>query len=119
MGKIFRNLVTFEEARSLAMEHATPMSDTELIPVAESLGRISAADVFSKISLLPFTRSEVDGYAVVLKNLETALPDHPVELSLTGRIDIGEPSTVCLASGQCLYIAIGTVIPPTAIPWKW
>ncbi len=111
MGKIFRNLVPFSEAVALAMKHAQPVSDIEVVPTSESTGRISADDIFAEVPLPPFTRSEVDGYAVISADLSMASPENPVYLSLTGRVEIGEYSKTHPGSGKCMYIATGAVIP--------
>ena len=111
MGKIFRNLVPFSEAVALAMKHAQPVGDIEVVPTSESTGRISADDIFAEVPLPPFTRSEVDGYAVISADLSMASPENPVYLSLTGRVEIGEYSKTHPGSGKCMYIATGAVIP--------
>ena len=111
MGKIFRNLVPFSEARALAMKHAEPVSDIEVVPTSESTGRISAVDIFAEVPLPPFTRSEVDGYAVISKDIANASPENPVYLYLAGKVEIGDPVTTHPGSGKCMYIATGAVIP--------
>ncbi|MHB1709161.1 MAG: molybdenum cofactor synthesis domain-containing protein [Thermoplasmataceae archaeon] len=111
MGKIFRNLVPFSEARALAMKHARPVSDIEVIPTSESTGRISAEDIFAEVPLPPFTRSEVDGYAVISTDIENASPENPVYLSLAGKVEIGDSRTTHPGPGKCMYIATGAVIP--------
>ena len=111
MGKIFRNLVPFSEAGALAMKHAEPVSDIEVVPTSESTGRISAVDIFAEVPLPPFTRSEVDGYAVISKDIANASPENPVYLYLAGKVEIGDPVTTHPGSGKCMYIATGAVIP--------
>ena len=111
MGKIFRNLVPFSEAVSLAMKHAQPVSDIEVVHTSESTGRISADDIFAEVPLPPFTRSEVDGYAVISTDIANASPANPGYLSLTGRVEIGDPKKTHPGSGKCMYIATGAIIP--------
>ena len=111
MGKIFRNLVPFSEAIALAMKHAHPVSDIEVVRTSESTGRISAEDIFAEVPLPPFTRSEVDGYAVISKDIANASPENPVYLYLAGKVEIGDPRTTHPGSGKCMYIATGAVIP--------
>jgi len=111
MAKIFRNLVPFSEAIALAKKHVRPVSDIEVVNIRESTGRITAEDIFSDIPLPPFTRSEVDGYAIISKDIVNASPDNPVYLHLAGKIEIGDPKTTHPGSGKCMYIATGAVVP--------
>ena len=111
MGKIFRNLVPFSEAIALAMKHAQPVSDIEVVKISESTGRISAEDIFAEVPLPPFTRSEIDGYAVISEDIANASPENPVYLYLSGKVEIGDSRTTHPGSGKCMYIATGAVIP--------
>ncbi|MHA2169298.1 MAG: molybdopterin biosynthesis protein, partial [Candidatus Kariarchaeaceae archaeon] len=63
--KIFRNLVSVEEANSLFYKHlSTHMLSTEEVPLLDALNRILADDIFSPIDVPPFDRAAMDGFAV-------------------------------------------------------
>ncbi|OWP57381.1 MAG: hypothetical protein B2I17_01740 [Thermoplasmatales archaeon B_DKE] len=103
--------MSFADARRLAIEHADPVEETETVSTGESAGRICALDVYSRVPLPPFTRSEVDGYAVVSADLSTASPENPIELLLAGNAEIGNPPLTHPGPGSCLYIATGAAMP--------
>lgn len=56
-------MLEFELARQRILEQVTPLPP-ELIPVADTDGRVLAEDVVSNVDLPPFDYSAMDGYAV-------------------------------------------------------
>jgi molybdenum cofactor synthesis domain-containing protein len=111
MGKIFRDLVSFQMAGLLTAENVSPVTDFESVIVGESSGRVVAADVYSMVPLPPFSRSEVDGYAVISDDLSGAGPDRRVSLAVRGNAEIGKPPVKHPGRGYCVPIATGAVMP--------
>ncbi len=78
---------------------------TEKIPVREAVGRILAADQFSKVDLPPFDKSAMDGYAV----LEG---DQHSRLRIEGVVTAGDPGTDKLLPGTTVKVMTGAPVPP-------
>ena len=55
-------MIRFEEALEIVSDAAKPLA-TERVKLADCLGRILAADVYSDMDMPPFDKSAVDGYA--------------------------------------------------------
>ncbi len=84
------------------------------ISLFKALGRVLAEDVVSSENIPEFNRSVVDGYAV--KALETAgsSDSMPVFLQVIGEVEMGKEPPSKLASGQCMYVPTGGMIPEGA-----
>ena len=61
----FTSTISIDEARRRLNENVTPIDRTEWVPIIEAAGRVAAADVAASIDVPPFSRSAMDGYAVV------------------------------------------------------
>ncbi len=57
-------LMPIEDALSLLLKKAEPISDTETLPLSEAQGRILAENLVSTINVPPHDNSAMDGYAV-------------------------------------------------------
>ncbi|WMT51007.1 MAG: molybdopterin molybdotransferase MoeA [Ferroplasma sp.] len=111
MGMIFHNLIKFREAEEKIRINSKKISETERIKIGDSCGRISAEDIFSASNLPLFSRSQVDGYAVIASDLAFASRDAPVSLELSGETSIGEPAVKFPGNGKCIKVPTGGVIP--------
>ena len=65
MGLIFHNLIKFQDADDIIRKNMKVLEDYEEIRLSEASGRISAEDVYSRNNLPLFSRSQVDGYAIL------------------------------------------------------
>ena len=88
--------------------------EIEVIPLVKALGRVLAEDIISGEEIPGFNRSVVDGYAV--KALETAgsSDSMPVFLQVVGEVEMGKAAPGPIASGQCMYVPTGGMIPEGA-----
>ncbi len=111
MGMIFHNLIKFREAEEKIRINSKKISETERIKIGDSSGRISAEDIFSASNLPLFSRSQVDGYAVIASDLAFASRVAPVSLELSGETSIGEPAVIFPGNGKCIKVPTGGVIP--------
>ncbi|MEM0156272.1 MAG: molybdopterin-binding protein [Thermoplasmataceae archaeon] len=111
MGKIFRDLVSFQKAKSLTAENVRPVTDFESVNVWESVGRVVTENIYSGVPLPPFSRSEVDGYAVLSDDLSEAGADRHVSLIVKKNAEIGKPPVKHPGHGYCVPIATGAVMP--------
>ncbi|BCU69003.1 gephyrin-like molybdotransferase Glp [Stygiolobus caldivivus] len=99
------NLLTPEEALQKLIYSLSPSTpEIEEVDIINSLGRISASDVHSPLDLPPFSRSTVDGYAVIAD-------DTPGELKVIGKISIGEGKDLKVERGEAVEVDTGATIP--------
>ncbi len=86
----------------------------EEIELIKALGRVAFEDVYSQIDIPDFNRSTVDGYAVISKDTFGAGESLPVFLNITGKVEMGEPTSLKVNPGQCVYVPTGGMIPEGA-----
>jgi putative molybdopterin biosynthesis protein len=111
MGLIFHNLIKFEEAEKIIMENVGAITDNEVVKLAEANGRISAGEIYSPNNLPLFSRSQVDGYAILAEDIKSASYDSPARLDLAGETNIGEKAIKFPGHGKCIKVPTGGVIP--------
>ncbi len=111
MGLIFHKLIKFDEALEIVKKETGLIKDFEAVPIISSVGRVSAGDNFSSNNLPLFTRSQVDGFAVIAADTEKASYNSPVELIIKGETNIGEPGIKFTGSGTCIRVPTGGVVP--------
>jgi len=91
-----------------------PITRTERVALENSAGRVVAVDVLSPMDVPPFSRSAMDGYAVIAAATNSASRSAPVRLRLLDRIYTGEVSSVAVTAGACAEIATGAPLPAGA-----
>ena len=91
-----------------------PISRTERVALENAAGRVTAADVLSPMDVPPFSRSAMDGYAVLASATSGASRSAPARLRLIDRIYTGEVSSVTVTAGACAEIATGAPLPAGA-----
>jgi molybdopterin molybdotransferase len=100
------SLLTLEEAHERVLEAARPLS-SDLVPIAEAGGRVSAEDVRARVDLPPFESSAMDGFAVRAGDL-------PGRLRIAGESAAGRPFDGSLEAGRAAAISTGAVVPQGA-----
>ncbi len=113
-----------EKLRTIGFSKLTPLKDaleklnskiqinpTEEIEIKDALNRILADNIISKISIPPFDRSAMDGYAIKAEDSFGASPKNPKEIKLVGIIEIGEFSKFKIDRGEGIRISTGAPIP--------
>ena len=88
-----------------------PVSETEKIALANALGRVLAASVYSPINIPHDKNAAMDGYAFYSTDI---IPGQLFTLSLVGTSWAGRPFQGQLHAGQCIRIFTGAVVPPAA-----
>jgi molybdopterin molybdotransferase len=94
-----------------------PITDTETLALDQALGRVLAADVVSPIDVPAHDNSAMDGYALLGADLQAGGPT--VLRAVAGTVFAGASSGSRLASGECIRIMTGAVMPPgldTVVP---
>jgi molybdopterin molybdotransferase len=76
----------------------------ETIPVSESLGRVLAVDLHSKLDIPPFNKAAMDGYAVTATDERNCY-------RLVGTIGAGSSSPAELHAGEAMKIMTGAPVP--------
>ena len=106
-----KRLIQLDEALRLVKERSRPIERTEEIPIGESAGRVAARDVISRISVPPFARAAMDGYAVRAKDTYGATRTNPVKMTILEKIYAGTVAKKALGKGQSSEIATGAMLP--------
>jgi len=95
--------VTWEQARVLAHQSATPTNSVTL-QLHQSAGHVLSQDVLALGDMPPFAASRIDGWAV----------SGPGPWQRVGDALAGHEFVEKLATGQCVHIATGAVMPDGA-----
>lgn len=96
----------------LLLESYTPMVRTERISTASALDRILAAPLISPQDLPEFSRSSVDGYAVIAADTHGASAGLPAYLQVSGEAPMGKAATMPVMPGQVVLVHTGGMMPP-------
>jgi molybdopterin molybdotransferase len=110
----FTSTISFDEARRRLDAAAVPIERTERVLLGAAQGRVSAEHVSSSIDVPPFSRSAMDGYAVVAADTARASVQSPVRLRVVDRLYTGQATAVAITSGTCAEIATGAPVPAGA-----
>jgi molybdopterin molybdotransferase len=110
--KPFFNVQSLEQV--LAHARAVEPLPAEEVPLSQALGRVLAADFASPQDLPGFTRSCMDGFAVLSSDTFGASEALPAYLALAGEVRMGQSPDFALAPGQCGRIMTGGELPPGA-----
>jgi len=103
--------MSLEEARARVAAHVQPIARTERVGLAAALGRVVSADVASTLDVPPFSRSAMDGYAVIAADTASASRSDPRRLRVVERLYTGLMPQVAIAPGTCAEIATGAPLP--------
>src|SRR4030081_11204 len=86
--------------------------ETEIVPLAEALGRVLAGDVIAPLDVPSFDRSNVDGFAVCAADPFGASEDKPLPLRLSAEIlSTGMAPRETVKTGWATAIATGAMLP--------
>jgi molybdopterin molybdotransferase len=86
-------------------------SKIDSIPLQEATNRVLAEDFIVPIDIPPFTRSAMDGYAVIASDTKGASDKHPITLEMIGKTYAGDAVTFEIHQGQAVAVATGGRIP--------
>ncbi len=116
MRKIFRELVSLEEAKNIINKNYNYklIQKTEKIPLIDALGRVVARDYFSSIDVPGFDRATMDGYAVKAEDTFWANEENPVEIKIIGKVEAGEVPKFEIGNKEAVEVSTGAVIPKGA-----
>ena len=93
-----------DKAREAMRACITPIRDTEVVPIRNSLGRVLAQEIVPRINVPAHDNSAMDGYAVRHADIDKPLAE--IGSALAGR-----PFNGSVGPGQCVRIMTGAVMP--------
>jgi molybdopterin molybdotransferase len=86
----------------------------ETVVSAKASGRVLSADVVSPCDVPHFSRSTMDGYAVIADGVSEASVDHPVTLRVVGRVEMGHAAQCAVGQGTAVEVGTGAALPDGA-----
>ena len=101
--------LSVQEARAVLLAPLRPVAGLETVPLAQALGRVLAADLASPMDVPPHDNSAMDGYAFDGAPLSAA--QAPLRLRVAGTVYAGAARADAVASGQCVRVMTGAVMP--------
>ncbi|MBI5556427.1 MAG: molybdopterin molybdotransferase MoeA [Deltaproteobacteria bacterium] len=119
MPKVIRDmlgrqgLTRVDEALAILLARlGTVAPQTDTVPLASALDRITAGRIVSPEDLPTHARSTMDGFAVQAVDTFGASESMPVYLRITGKIAMGEQPAQMIERGCCAQIPTGGLLPP-------
>lgn len=106
------------DAQRIIADFITPLHVVEKIALRSALGRVLASDIMSTINVPNHDNSAMDGYALRGGDLV----DGPLTLQVIGTALAGRAFEGDIASGQCIRIMTGAIMPPgcdTVVPQEF
>jgi molybdopterin molybdotransferase len=86
----------------------SPISESETVPIRESLNRVLATDINSSLNVPTATNSAMDGYAL---HGDTIPEQGTSKIKVVGTAFAGKPYQSEIAQGECIRIMTGAVMP--------
>ena len=96
------------DAQRIIGAFITPVDGAETVPLLQALDRVLAADIVSPISVPAHDNAAMDGYALRGADLSATCD---LTLDVVGTSYAGRPTQTQPASGQCVRIMTGAVMP--------
>jgi molybdopterin molybdotransferase len=96
-------LLSVDDARARMLAEIAPLR-AEIVPLAQSIGRVLAEDVAAARDQPPFAASAMDGWAV-------RSTDCPATLRIVGESAAGNGFEGAIAAGQAVRIFTGAAVP--------
>ncbi len=112
--KLMKAFISLEDGLRILLECVTPMTRTEHVELLQATSRVLAEPVVARMSVPPFPRAAMDGYAVIAEDTFGAGNFNPVRLSLTEVIHAGDTARGEVVRGTCIQVATGSPIPTGA-----
>lgn len=103
------NSMPVAKARQFIKQFLSPVIETEMVPIRESLGRILAADILSPANVPNYDNSAMDGYAFNEADIGKS-----TELKVIGSAFAGKAFVGGIQTGECVRIMTGGMMPKGA-----
>jgi len=109
--KPFGALLSFEEAIRIVEANIKPIDRVETVGIDTVSGRVIAEDVAATLSIPPFNRAAMDGYAVKARDTFNSGQFNPKVLRMVGELHAGKTPQQKVGNGECIQIATGAMMP--------
>lgn len=109
MPELFQ-VLSVEEAATRFLPRIAALPETEVVPVAEAFGRVTAEEVASPMELPAFSRSNMDGFSVRAEDTFGATEGQPAYLKVVGEVPMGQAPTVRLNPGEAAKAHTGGML---------
>jgi molybdopterin molybdotransferase len=96
-------MIPIEEAEKI-LNRIACQPGTEEVPLMESLGRVLGQDIVSQVSMPPFDKSAMDGYAI--RSDDDSRTFNLVEIIAAGSVPVK-----AIDKGECAKIMTGAMLP--------
>lgn len=107
-----QSLLKVDDALQILLEHlAVVRRQTETVPLAAALDRITAKPVIAPEALPAHARSTMDGFAVSAADTFGASESMPAYLKICGEVLMGQQPTFTVERGCCARIPTGGLLP--------
>lgn len=106
-------LLAVADAQAAILERMTTLA-SESIDLTTALGRVLAAPMYADRDAPPFANSAMDGYAVLVADLNSASADNPMALQIIERVAAGAVPQQQLRAGSAIRIMTGAQVPANA-----
>lgn len=107
----FLKLIPIEQALQILLSNMHVKVSRDRVQALNALGRVTAESIYSPISLPPFPRSTVDGYAVRASDTFGASESLPAYLRVNGEIQMGSSAGFDINQGETGLIHTGGMLP--------
>ena len=105
------NSMSVAKARLYIRDYLNPITESELIDLLSSLGRILATDILSPANVPNYDNSAMDGYAF---NADDIKLNASTELTIIATVFAGKAFDGTLAARECVRIMTGGAMPKGA-----
>jgi len=109
----FSKLTMLEDALEKVFSQVQ-LSPIETVKTIDSLNRVLAEDITSKMNIPPFNRSAMDGYALIAEDTFGASQKNPKTIRKVGIIEIGETTELKINKDEGVRISTGAPTPKGA-----
>ena len=106
----FFNVLAPDDAFEVLKKHLAVRVEAETVPMSESLGRVTAAEIVSSEDLPAYPRSTMDGYSVRAADTFGATESLPAYLELVGEVPMGRRPEVSLGPGHAATAFTGGML---------
>jgi molybdopterin molybdotransferase len=101
--------ISFSDAQNIIDDIASANRlGTERVPLARSLNRVLAEDIFAAVTLPNFDNAAMDGYALRAEDLNEYAKSG---FEIIGEQFAGAPKDFVIEKGQCVRITTGAMLP--------
>ncbi len=105
--------IQLEEAQNLLFDRIAPVKKC-IVSLLEANGRVLSQDIKATISIPPFDKSALDGYALIASDTRQAESSAPVQLKVIEETKAGFVAREKVVPGTAIKVMTGAPIPDGA-----